>query len=436
MAVSSPALGDALAEIVGREHGESDRAALDRYAVDAVAPRWVARPGTTDEVSRLLTLATAERLAVAPRGSGSNLALGNVPRRLDLVIDTGRLDALTEYVPDDMVVSVQAGFRLAALSNQLAVRGQMLALDPPRRALRSVGGVLASHASGPLRFRYGTARDLLLGVRFVQADGTVTWGGAKVVKSVTGYDVPKLMVGSLGTLGMIVEATLRLHPIPPASGSWVIGQRSAESAERFVAAVLDSSLEPDRLTILNGKAGRLCGQASRELAVLVSVGSVKEAVEAQGAALAQLARSHDSAAETIAPSVWDSLEAALQGRVILRLSCEPRRLLFWLVELERRSTRAGLGASIVGQAGNGVLQAALRGDVSRGVLGNDLLDPLREELRAEGGSVVVESAPPELKAGLDVWGPVSSESFAIMKRVKQEFDPNGILNPGRFVGGL
>jgi glycolate oxidase FAD binding subunit len=434
--VSSPALADALVEIVGREHVESDRAALERCAVDGVAPTWVARPCTTDEVSRLLTLATTERLGVAPRGSGSSVALGNVLRRLDLVIDTGRLDALTEYVPDDMVVSVQAGFRLAALSNQLAARGQMLALDPPRRALRSVGGVLVSHASGPLRFRYGTVRDLLLGVRFVQADGTATWGGAKVVKSVTGYDVPKLMVGSLGTLGVIVEATLRLHPIPPASGSWVIGQLSAESAEGCVAAILDSSLEPDRLTIVNGEAGRLCGLASRKLAVLVSVGSVKEAVEAQGTALARLARSHDSGAETIAPSVWDALDAASEGRVILRLSCEPRRLLFWLVELERRSARAGLGASIVGQAGNGVLQAALRGDVSRGVLGQDLLDPLRQELGAEGGNVVVESAPPELKAGLDVWGPVSAESLAIMKRVKQEFDPNGILNPGRFVGGL
>ena len=281
-----------------------------------------------------------------------------------------------------------------------------------------------------------TARDLLLGVRFVQADGTVTWGGAKVVKSVTGYDVPKLMVGSLGTLGVIVEATLRLHPIPPASGSWLVGHRSVESAERFVAAILDSSLEPDRLIVVNRESGRLCGLSDRELAVLVSVGSVKEAVDGQGAALARLARSHESEAETIASSVWGSLDAALHGRVILRLSCEPRRLLFWLGEVERRSTRAGLGASIVGQAGNGVLQAALQGDVSRGVLGNDLLEPLREELRAEGGSVVVESAPPELKGGLDVWGPVSPESFAIMKRLKQEFDPNGILNPGRFVGGL
>jgi glycolate oxidase FAD binding subunit len=436
MAVSLPALGDALADIVGREQLQSDRASLDRYAVDGMAPCWVARPGAVDEVSRLLTLANAERLAVAPRGGGSGLALGNVPRRLDLVIDTGRLDGLTEYVPDDMVASVQSGVRLNALASELAARGQMLALDPPGRASRSIGGALASHASGPLRFRYGTARDLLLGVRFVQADGTVTWGGAKVVKSVTGYDVPKLMVGSLGTLGVIVEATLRLHPIPPASGSWLIRHDSAEGAERVVAAILDSSLEPDRLVIVNETAADLCGLPGHKLSLLVSVGSVKEAVDSQGAALARLARSHESEVETIASSVWGSLDSAVHGRVILRLSCEPRRLLFWLVELERRSTRAGLVASIVGQAGNGVLQAALRGDVSPGALGNELLDPLREQLRAEGGSVVVESAPPELKAGLDVWGPVSPESFAIMKRLKQEFDPNGVLNPGRFVGGL
>ncbi len=150
-------------------------------------------------------VAHAERLAVAPRGSGSSLGLGHPPRRLDLVLDLSRLDAIEEYVPEDMVASVGAGARLGALAERFGAHRQMLAVDPPGGAVRSVGGVLATGASGPLRFRYGRTRDLLLGVRFVQADGLLTWGGAKVVKSVTGYDVPKLLVGSLGTLGVIVR---------------------------------------------------------------------------------------------------------------------------------------------------------------------------------------------------------------------------------------
>ncbi len=436
MAVSSPALADALGDIVGREHLLSDGSVLARHAVDGITPRWLARPGSVEDVSRLLALAHAHGLAVAPRGSGSSLALGNPPRRLDLVLDLTRLDAITDYVAEDMVASVEAGLPLAALAGRLAARSQMLALDPIAGSSRTIGGVLASNASGPLRLRYGTGRDVLLGIRFVQSDGTITWGGARVVKSVTGYDVPKLMVGSLGTLGVLVGATLRLHPLPLASGSWLVAPRASEAAEQFLAALSDSTLEPDRVTFLNGEARRARGHTSQEPAVLVSVGSVREAVDTQGAALARLARAHGCQIHTLPSSIWETLGAALAAPVVLKLNCEPRRLLFWIGELERRSSRLGLRASVVAQAGNGALQSALDGEVSGAALQADLLRPLREGLGPEGGNLVVERAPVALKADLDVWGPIAPESLAIMSRLKREFDPGGILNPGRFVGGL
>ena len=168
----------------------------------------------------MIALAAAEGLAVAARGSGSALDLGAPPARLDLVLDLSRLTGILEYVPADMVATAQAGVTLDALSRELGKHGQMLALDPYGGGSRTVGGVIATNASGQRRFRYGTGRDLLLGARFVQADGTATWGGSKVVKSVTGYDVPKLLVGSLGTLGVLVEATLRLHPMPLDKSCW------------------------------------------------------------------------------------------------------------------------------------------------------------------------------------------------------------------------
>ncbi|PYO57348.1 MAG: FAD-linked oxidase [Candidatus Rokuibacteriota bacterium] len=432
MAGSSPALAEALADIVGREHLVDEAPALDAHAVDGVRPRWVARPGGVEEVGRVLTLAHTEGLAVAPRGSGADLALGNPPRRLDLVVDLARLNAVTDYVPEDMVATVEAGASLAALGRRLAERGQMLALDPIGGSTRSIGGVLASNAAGPLRFRYGTARDLTLGVRFVQADGTITWGGAKVVKSVTGYDVPKLLVGSLGTLGVVVGATLRLHPLPLATGSWLFAWSSRAAAEGFLAALLGSSLEPERVTLLNREASRADG----ELALLVSIASVEEAVGSQGAALTRLAAGHGGHVQAVPASCWGQLGEALRGAVALRLNCEPKRLIFWLGELERVASRLGLRAAVVAQAGNGVLQCALQGEVSGAALDGTLLRPLRDGLAPEGGSLVVERAPAALKAELDVWGPIHPDVLAIMSRVKREFDPDGILNPGRFVGGL
>jgi glycolate oxidase FAD binding subunit len=436
MAVSGLAVAAAFAEVVGREYLTSDGAALERHAVDGVVPRWVARPASADEVSRVIVIAHAEQLAVTPRGSGSTLALGNPPRRLDLVLDLSRLSAVTDYVPEDMVASVEAGAPLAALARHFSARGQMLALDPIGGARRSIGGILASAASGPLRFRYGTGRDLLLGVRFAQADGTITWGGSRVVKSVTGYDVPKLMVGSLGTLGVLVGATLRLHPLPPARGSWLYAPPSLESAGAFLAALLDSTLEPDRVTLLNGEAARALGRIVGGPVVLVSVGTVREAVIGQGEALARLAQAHGAGVDSVSDERWDALGGALTGPVALSLSSEPKRLVFWVAELERLSGRLGLRASIVAEVGSGVQEVALRGEVSELSLRSGLVQPLRDGLGPEGGSLVVARAPSELKSGLDVWGPIDPELFALMSRIKTEFDPRGILNPGRFVGGL
>jgi len=436
MAVSSPALAEALAGLVGRAHVIDASDALDAHAVDGLRPRWVTRPARVEEVSGLLALARAEGLAVSARGSGAAVGLGNPPRRLDFVIDLVRLDAVTEYVAEDMVVSVEAGLTLGALARRLGGKGQMLPLDPIGGASRTIGGVLATNASGPLRFRHGTGRDLALGVRFVQADGTITWGGAKVVKSVTGYDVPKLLVGSLGTIGVIVGATLRVRPLPAASATWRIALPSRAVTESVLAALLDSGLEPDRVTLLNGAAGRACGHPDEQASLLVSFGSVCEAVESQSGALARLARAHGGEVEKQPESSWTRLDDALDAPVLLRLACEPKNVVFWLAELEQLAAGLGLHVSAVAQAGNGVLQAALIGTLPASRLDVALARPLREGLATEGGSLVIERAPAALKTALEVWGSIRQDSLTIMARLKHEFDPDGILNPGRFVGGL
>jgi glycolate oxidase FAD binding subunit len=436
VAVSAPALGDAFAAIVGGELLTTAPPQLAAAAVDGVTPRWLARPGSLDEVSRVMALASAEGLAVAPRGSGSALDLGAPPARLDLIVDLSRLAGILEYVPADMVATVQAGVTLDLLARELGKHGQMLALDPYGGGSRTVGGVLATNASGQRRFRYGTGRDLLLGARFVQADGTVTWGGSKVVKSVTGYDIPKLLTGSLGTLGVIVEATLRLHPVQPASGSWLFSFTSPEAAGSLVAAVLASSLEPERLAWLNAGALERVGSERAEAALALSVATVAEAVTSQGALLGSMASRLGARVSALDPGFWTRVGGALASSTVVKLASEIRRLPFWAGEVERVISRHGLTVSLVGEAGNGILRAAVEGSVAPDTWAREIVAPLREALAAEDGSLVVERAPLDLKRAADVWGPVPETALAVMRRLKAEFDPRGVLNPGRFVGGL
>lgn len=436
MAVSAWALHDALADIAGREHVLRDASALAPYAVDGMVPGVVIRPDRAEQVSRVLTLCAAERLAVVPRGAGTSQGLGNPPRRLDVVLELSRLAAVREYVPEDMVATVEAGVTLDALAAHLAPHRQMLALDPPGGGSRSVGGVLATHASGPLRFRYGTGRDLLLGARFVQADGTLTWGGAKVVKSVTGYDVPKLLVGSLGTLGVVVEATVRLHPMPPASRSWRLGFPTHDAAGGFLAALLDSPLQPDRAALVDAAGLRRVGLTVDPIALLLSIGSVAEAVEAQGQVLERLAVEYRGRSEPLAETAWAGLGLAVSGPVLLRAACEPRRLLHWVAQAQAAARRVGVEMALLAQPGNGVLQISIWGapDPARAV--DELVLPLRRALEADGGSLILERAPVSLKNQCEAWGSIHSEILTIMSRIKSEFDPQGLLSPGRFVGGL
>lgn len=432
MAVSLQALTDALAGVVGKDRLLTDSASLARCAVDGVLPAWVVQPRGVNDVSGLLKLAAEERLAVVPRGSGTLMGLGNPPRRLDGVLDLSGLAAVVDYEAADLTATVQCGIPLAALAARLAAHRQFFPLDPLDGSSRSVGGVLATNASGPLRYRYGTPRDLLLGVRFVQADGTVTWGGARVVKSVTGYDIPKLMVGSLGTLGVLVEATLRLHPLPEAERTWLVTFPTAERAAGLLAAILDSPLQPNRLEILSGTAA--AGRSADGAAVAVSFGSVPEAVSAQGEDLVTIARREGGRVAPAEGDFWSRPWGFLAGAtVVLKVAAPAAEAAALCGEIQRLATGIGITAGILGEAGNGVLHVALSGTLSAAEWESRVIGPLRARVAPAGGSVVVEGAPLEVKERLDVWGPVEPATLALMKRLKGEFDPLGVLNPGRYV---
>jgi glycolate dehydrogenase FAD-binding subunit len=435
MSVSTRTIGSALAEVTGSASVSEGPDAVRQGLVDGISPRWVVAPASSEQVARVLALAHGEGLVVVPRGGGSALAMGAPMDRLDIVLDTRNLTRVLDYTPDDLTVSVEAGLTAQALAGRLAERRQWLPVDPPGVQSRTLGGLIATNAFGPLRVRYGTLRDLLLGVRFVQADGVITWGGARVVKSVTGYDVPKLMVGSLGTLGVLTELTLRLHPRPETEGTWLATFPSADAAQIFVGLVLDSTLQPNRVELLNAAALSACAASAAPAAVAVGIGSVEAAVREQGADLVSLAQRAGGGVTPTATTFWDRFDQAIarasrsRDAVVLQIGTLPSRLAETAEAIAR-----GPASIVTGCATLGILHVVLDG-TSAGEAATAIAR-LRDSVAGFGGSVIVRAAPRAVRAAVDPWGPVAPAALAVMQRLKQEFDPRRILNPGRFVGGI
>jgi glycolate oxidase FAD binding subunit len=402
--------------------------------VDGVAARLVARPRSVAQASQVLRAAADDGLAVAFRGGGSKLGLGNPPERVDLLVSTGGLDQVLEHAAGDLVVRVQAGVPLADLQDALAPAGQWLALDPPEPRA-TVGGVVAANASGPRRLRYGTVRDLIIGITVVLADGTVAKAGGKVVKNVAGYDLAKLFCGSLGTLGMVVEAIFRLHPLPASAAVVTAEVDAPERAGEAVRQLARSQLEPSAIE-LTWSDWSLPGR----LTVLFE--GIEPGVEAQAAAAAELLGPLGEAA-VAGPGETEAAVSRLgalpfeKSEVGIKVRYPPADLAGTLAELSADFPPV-LCHRISAHAGTGVLWAGSdvpvdddgNAQVVAGVIGK-----ARERLAAHGGGLVVVQAPPALKRAVDVWGP-AGDALGLMRRVKERFDPDRRLSPGRFVGGI
>lgn len=413
-----------LAALVGAAHV---RPATPADAVDGRQPRYVVAPGSAQEVAQVLRFANQAGLRVAPRGGGSKLDWGQPPAALDLILTTERLDAVLEHAWADMTATVQAGCRVAVLQQALAQHSQRLALDAlwPERA--TVGGILATNDSGALRLRFGALRDLILGVLVALPDGTLARSGGKVVKNVAGYDLQKLMTGALGTLGVIVEATFRLYPLPAAQRTFSLALPTPALAQRLVLAILDSTLVPSSLQL------RLSAAAAPEVDVRFE--GIAAAIDSQADHLRRIAAELDVPAPVEADEqVWLAREALWQAPegAIVKVSVLPADWATFVAALERVAQRLRLHWTLVAQAiGLGVLQ--LRAPNDEALLAG--LSLLRAEAAQRGGALVALRLPTALKARFDVWGPVG-DALALQRRIKQQFDPRGTLNPGRFVGGI
>lgn len=381
--------------------------------VDGVSARWVARPASTEEVSAVLRAAAGVGLRIVARGTGTRLAWGLPPTDLDLIVDLSRMGAVLAHVAGDLVVTVQAGLRMAALQEALAQHRQRLALDGGDTLAGTIGGTIATASSGPLRYRYGSVRDLLIGITVVLADGTVARAGGTVVKNVAGYDLGKLYAGSLGTLGVITEAVWRLHPLPETC-RWVTTTTGDPArAAAAIAAVRASQQDP--VAVEADRAG-----PGGAVTVGVAVEGVTGGIDARADAVVDLLGAAAGTPATVTEHVPDWWGQPLPSPHAT-VTCEPTGLADLL------ATAPG---SLRGSAGAGVLTAGLSDDDR---LGAELAQ-LREIARRHGGNAVLRCAAPRRKAGLDVWGPVPA--LTLMRRLKDQFDPEHRLAPGRFVGGI
>jgi glycolate oxidase FAD binding subunit len=389
------------------------RVGEDADRIGDVTPGLVARPHSTEEVSEVMRAAAAHGMTMVPRGRGTKLSWGNPPTTADLVVDVSAMDQVLDHQAGDLIVDTQAGTRLADLQQVVAQQGQRLVIDETVPGA-SIGGTLATNSSGPQRMLVGTSRDLLIGITVVRADGVVAKAGGRVVKNVAGYDLGKLLIGSFGTLAVITEAVFRLHPVSEVQRWVTVPVDDAARAHDLAHAVIHAQAVPAAVEV-DWPVG---GPGS----IQVLVGGRSTGVEDRIATVRGVLGADAHAAEE-PPTGW-STHPWRDGETGLKLT-------FVLSGLRDVLTVAGeVGASIRGSAGTGVVHAAVA-DAGRAP---EALAALRTVCAKHQGTTVVLDAPAEVKQAVDGWGPVPA--LDLMRRVKDQFDPDHRLAPGRFVGGI
>jgi glycolate oxidase FAD binding subunit len=435
------ALLDKLRGIVGAPHVLAG-VGCSPYVLDGRTPEAVVLPGSKEEIAALLTLAGEADVPVTPWGGGTKVGIGLPPNRVGLVLCLKRLARLVEHEPGDLTATAEAGIPFAALQSLLGQRGQWLSLDPAFSDRATLGGILASNAAGPRRHLYGTCRDLLIGLTVVCADGSIVKGGGKVVKNVAGYDLPKLYVGSFGTLGVLVEATVRLRPRPDEDRLVVARFEGLEEAGAAARAVTASDLIPSALELADAGALRTLG-LDGGAGLLVGLDGMRDQVEWQCAEIGRLLRplgaaevtQHDGPARD---GLWRGVaELGRRGvddvAAVMKWSVLPTHLSRMMAEAAVLAQKNGLRAAIAAHAGEGTATAALAGGDANAVVAT--LTEWRALVKGAGGHAMVEWAPLAVKERVSVWD-AAGPDVRIMKGIKERLDPRGILNPGRFVGGI
>jgi glycolate oxidase FAD binding subunit len=433
-----PALVDTLRATVGASHVLTG-VELSPFVIEGRTPEAAVFPGTVEELAAVVRQTAAAGVAIVPWGGGTGTAVGEPPPRPGIVLGLRRMARVVEHEPGDLTVTVEAGLTVAGLQEALRARGQWLSLDPPDAERATVGGVIAANASGPRRHLYGTIRDLLIGVTVVTADGAVVRGGGKVVKNVAGYDLPKLFIGSWGTLGVVVDATFKLRPLPDDERLLAVRFDRLKDCGAAARALLAGDLIPNAIEILDPTAAAALGLGG-EAALVVGFDGLREQVDWQAAELTALVGPLGGRdVTTLPPATWPKLttvarDAFTTPAALMTLSVLPTHVVDTMEQGAQAARQRGLVSAWAAHAGVGAVTGALFA-IGEAAAVATVLTEWRMLAGAGGGHAVLTWAPLAVKAQVPVWGD-AGPAGRIMQRIKAQLDPDDVLNPGRFVSGI
>lgn len=408
--------------------------------VDGLAVPKQATPESFDEVSELLRSANAHGEVVIPLGSCTQLGLGNIPSAVDIALNLSKLDQVAIYEPDDLTISVQAGCRIDDLNALLAEHGQMLPFEVARPRYATIGGVYAAGISGPRRFGHGSMRDLVIGITAVSPSGEVARAGGMVVKNVSGFDMMRLHYGALGSMGVILQLNFKVLPKPPAQRTVVVRFGELSDATAAAIDVRESQLSPTAIVVLDEGGARAAGLDVSPWTLLLRAEGPEDAAAQQTARLREATKIGAIDSDVFED---DATDALWRGANTL-LSAAP--------EESGIGIRLGMPVSQASQIANRMLTETQAGSAMRRLsldFGNGLLfaqvvvdadqvDELRtlwERVCTLGSHATLLTGPPDVKRDIDVFG-AEQAGFGLMRALKQQFDPSGTLNRGRFIGRL
>ncbi|HET6144230.1 MAG TPA: FAD-binding oxidoreductase [Candidatus Acidoferrales bacterium] len=446
-----------LEEIVGTPYVVSDAAELAAREVCGERASAMVSPVDAAQIAEIIRFAAAEKLAIIPTGGCTKLAIGSRPSRYDIALDLSRLNRLLAYDPKDLTLGVEPGVRIADLLAALGEQNQFVPLAVPFAERSTVGGIVATNASSPLRHAYGAVRDFCLGMEFVTGEGAQAKSGGRVVKNVTGYDLHKLLIGSLGTLAIITRVNFRTFPLPQAQKTFIASFSAAESAFEFCRSVAHSVLTPQLVEVADPSAGQLIfsGQSFARIlpdqwSAIVTAAGQPAVVERYAQELGHMAAAanatefmpvEDDAQRVLFDRVREFPRLALDAvpnAAIFRLSSLPAVMPVLTAKLNAIARQNHAEVATLTRA-SGIVYAVLVAENSATL--DSLAKAIPEVFRACGqpeiqASAMLEWCPQQLKTAPDVvWGTVRPD-VELMRRVKQSFDPQNVLAPGRFAGGI
>jgi glycolate oxidase FAD binding subunit len=435
--------------MTGAERVVADESARAALAVDGRVPGLVVYPQSAEQVAAVLRYAAEHELAVIPCRNATKLGIGNAPRQYDIALCLKEMNRVWHYEPADLTVSVEPGMKFGDFLQFLRRNALWLPLDPAGGPRASLGGIVATNSTGPLRLFYGAPRDMVLGMKIATSEGKIIKTGGRVVKNVAGYDMAKLLIGSYGTLGVIVEVSFKLFPLPANRATFVIPAGTLGIGRDIRRRVLGSPLNPMRMVVLDAGAATLVRRGTsfaaelKEPEIWIEFGGSVKVLDRCARDLEELGRAAGAPVQRLeaasAEGVWayisdfhGCLREAFPNVVILKAALPGAAGEEYLSRANQEAASERVRLASFTQGGVGVIHLGLL-DATPELAA--LISRLRTAAEELGGALLIERCTPELKARLDVWG-APGDDFGVMKKVKTAWDPKEILSPGRFVGGL